>query len=214
MQFDAIIFDMDGTLVDSEIIWEAVEGQMFAEWQIDYTAEIREQVIGLRLDEFWAKLVALLDLKHSPQALTQELEARAVQAMAQVQAKPGADAIVQYAIDNNIPHCIASSSSQAIIEAIVQARGWSDLIPKRYSADLVPAGKPAPDVYLYAAEQLGADPARCLAIEDSANGARAAVAAGMTTFAVPDTHTPAAKFADITPYVYPSLHEVLKALKS
>ena len=212
-QFSGIIFDMDGTLVDSEVVWERVENQMFAEWGIDYTVEVREQIIGLRLDEMWEKLVAMFALEGSPPDLSRELQRRFIDIVQEVEPKPGANEIIQYAIDNNIPNCIASSSPQSIIEAIVMAQGWDELIPKRYSADLVTLGKPAPDVYLYAAKQLGVAPSQCLAIEDSANGARSAVAAGMTTYVVPDTHTTADKFADITPHVYDTLHDVLNSLR-
>lgn len=211
--FAGIVFDMDGTLLDSEVIWEREEMAMFAQRGLDYPESVREQVIGLRLDAFWHKLIEIYGLTESAESLMAELQARIVSVAHEIQAKPGAQAIVQFAHDARIPYCIASSSSQAVIDAFVIAQGWADLIPMRYSADLVPEGKPAPDVYLYAAKQLGVDPAQCLAIEDSTNGARSAVAAGMTTYVVPDGHTPASKFDGITPHVFTSLHEILAMLK-
>jgi beta-phosphoglucomutase-like phosphatase (HAD superfamily) len=84
----------------------------------------------------------------------------------------------------------------------------------RCSGDDEIQGKPAPYVYLSAARRLGVDPSDCVALEDSPNGSRAAVAAGMTCFAVPDrSHTGPEAFETITPYVFDDLHAVLKALR-
>ena len=76
-------------------------------------------------------------------------------------------------------------------------------------------GKPAPDIYLHTAEQLGVNPELCLALEDSPAGAKAAVAAGMTCYVVPDlSHSLISDFAEITPHIYHSLYEVLDELKT
>lgn len=76
MNFKAIIFDMDGTLVDSEVIWDIAETEMFAEMGLEYNADIRDQVIGLRLDEFFEKLIAIYDLRDTVEALQTELVRR------------------------------------------------------------------------------------------------------------------------------------------
>lgn len=102
----------------------------------------------------------------------------------------------------------------AIIKAVVKSQGWEDKIRHLYTANDVARGKPAPDVYLYAAQQLGVDAGDCIALEDSPNGARSAVSAGMTCYAIPDTHSTAAAFADITPHVFDDLHQVLARLKA
>ena len=130
-----------------------------------------------------------------------------------VEAKSGAESLIEWTSQQNIPYCIASSSPMSIIEATVAARNWVELIPNLYTADSVPKGKPAPDVYLYAAEQLGVKPEDCLALEDSPNGARSAIAAGMTCYVVPDSHSKPERFADITPHVFKSLDDVLSRLK-
>lgn len=213
-QFKGIVFDMDGTLVDSEIIWEEAESEMFAARGLTYTDEARQQVIGLRMDAFFQKLIEIYDLDETVEALSADLIERMLAKIpTMVKAKPGAEAIIEWATEHKLPYCIASSSPNSIIDAIVIAQGWDDLIPKRYSADEVALGKPAPDVYLYAAEQIGINPAECLALEDSPNGSKAAVAAGMTTYIIPDGHSDSEQFADISPHIFDSLHDVLNHLK-
>lgn len=214
MNFKAIIFDMDGTLVDSEVIWDIAETEMFAEMGLEYNADIRDQVIGLRLDEFFEKLIAIYDLKDTVEALQTELVRRMlIKIPEMVESKSGAEALIEWTSQQTIPYCIASSSPMSIIEATVEARNWVELIPNLYTADSVPKGKPAPDVYLYAAEQLGVKPEGCLALEDSPNGARSAVAAGMTCYVVPDSHSKPERFADITPHVFKTLDDVLEKLQ-
>jgi len=211
--FQGLIFDMDGTLVDSEVVWGVAEAELFAERHIHYTDAVREQVIGLRLDEFFAKLITIYDLDETVERLTTELVHRMLHKIpTMVQPKSGAQALIEWANYQNIPYCIASSSPLSIIDATVEALGWTNLIPKRYSADVVAKGKPAPDVYLYAAKQIGVPPQACIAIEDSPNGAKSAVAAGLSCYVVPDSHSKPEAFATITPHLFDSLEDVLEKL--
>lgn len=212
--FKAIIFDMDGTLVDSEVVWDIAETEMFADMGLEYNDEIREQVIGLRLDEFFEKLIGIYNLEQSVKALEAELIERMLTKIPElVKPKTGAQALIEWTAEQNIPYCIASSSPMSIIKATVEAQGWSDLIPNLYTANDVPKGKPAPDVYLFAAEELDVQPKDCLALEDSPNGARSAVAAEMTCYVVPDSHSSPDKFTDITPHIFSTLDDVLVKLK-
>lgn len=213
--FKAIIFDMDGLLVDSEVVWNAVEVEMVADRGYTYTAAEREQLIGLRLDEFSEKLLAIFNIDESPKAFEQELIERMLRRIpATVKPQPGASELLAYIDRAGIPTAIASSSPISIIDAVVESQGWQSVFGLRVSADTVGKGKPAPDVYLRTAELLDVNPTDCLALEDSPNGARAAVAAGMTCYAVPDrSHgLDEAVFKHITPHVYASLHDVLAEL--
>lgn len=213
--FKGIIFDMDGTLVDSESVWDIAEKEMFAERGLKYTMKEREHVIGLRMDEFFQKLIEIYGLDETVEALSQELIERMLEKIpTMVEAKTGAQAILEWTAAQNIPYCIASSSPMSIIEANIQAQGWEDLIPHLYTADSVRLGKPAPDIYLYAAEQLGINPRDSLALEDSPAGAKSAVAAGMVCYVVPDSHSTPEKFSGITPHVFETLNDVLAKLKS
>ncbi len=213
--YKAIIFDMDGLLVDSEVVWNDVEVEMVADRGYTYTATEREHLIGLRLDEFSEKLLAIFNIDESPKAFEQELIERMLRRIpTAVKPQPGASELLVYIAQAGIPTAIASSSPISIIDAVVESQGWQSIFGLRVSADTVGKGKPAPDVYLRTAEMLGVNPADCLALEDSPNGARAAVAAGMTCYTVPDrSHgLDEAVFRHITPHMYDSLHDVLAEL--
>ncbi len=211
---EAIIFDMDGLLVDSEPVWEEAETNIFLSHGIQMERHIREQLVGLRNDEFIGRLREIYQVEVSAKTLQTEVITRMLDIIPKkVKAKSGAVRILNYANEHRIPIAIASSSPIAIIEAITKSQRWETLVPVRCSAETVPNGKPAPDVYLEAARQLGVAPEKCLALEDSPNGARAAVAAGMTCYAVPDlAHTRIEAFDGITTFVFDSLDSVLEQL--
>jgi HAD superfamily hydrolase (TIGR01509 family) len=214
--FKAIIFDMDGLLVDSETVWEAAEIEMIESRGRKFDKAIRDQLMGMRVDEFFHRLREAFQLEDTAEALTEELVTNMLTLIpTKVEPMPGVHELLDYVVEQQIPCAIASSSPQSIIDCVVSSRGWLDIFTLRVTADLVARGKPAPDVYVEAARQLGVSPQDCLALEDSPNGARAAVAAGMTCYAVADKRIvrPEA-FSGITEHVYNSLHEVLAGLKS
>lgn len=213
--FSAIIFDMDGLLVDSEVIWHQAEREFFAERGIPYTDDLRALILGIRIDVMFHKLKPILNLQEPIEDMVAELTERMLALIPhQTVPQPGAREIVAYVSQHHIPTAIASSSPQAIIDAIVKSQHWCDIFTIRCSADDVPRGKPEPDVYLYAAEKVGVPPAKCLALEDTPVGARAAVAAGMTCYAVPDlAYSKPESFAGVTPHVFNTLHDVLHALR-
>jgi len=215
--FKAIIFDMDGLLVDSETVWFDVEKTMIESRGHEYTDEVRESIIGMRVDEFLQALHAHYDFDETVEALNTELITRILKAIPEkVVAQPGANELVQFVAEQNIPRAIASSSPMSVINATIGSQsGWDAVFLHRFSADDDERGKPAPDVYLRAVRELGYEPQDCLALEDSPNGSRAAVAAGMTCYSVPDkSHSKPEAFKDITPHVFASLHEVLIKLKA
>ena len=212
MDYQAIIFDMDGLLVDSEPVWHEVEVELIKSHGYVYNAEVRESGIGMRVDEFAAILQRHYPkLGESPAAIEAAITGRMMSLPAgRIQARPGADELLRYVAELDIPRAIASSSSQKIIEHFVRLMDWDALIPQRYSAEFVARGKPAPDIYLHAAEQVGCAPEACLALEDSRLGTLAALAAGMTCYTVPDlSHSRLADFADINDRIYGSLHDIL-----
>ena len=212
MGFQAVIFDMDGLLVDSEPVWYEVEKEMIESCGYCYADEVREKTIGVRVDEF-AEIIYRHYPKvgESPAAIIDEISTRVLALpREQVPPRPGAEEILHYVAERKLPRAIASSSTQDVIERFVHLLGWDALIPRRYSAEFVLRGKPAPDIYLHAAQQIGIAPERCLALEDSPAGTQAAIAAGMTCYTVPDlSHSSLADFAGINDKLYDSLYSVL-----
>jgi len=186
----AVIFDLDGVLVDSERIWDEVRRSVVAEhggaWRDDAT---RAQQ-GMSTPEWARYLVETLGAKLTPERIAEVV----VDEMARRYAGgppviEGAEATVR-AVAARWPVAIASSSPPVLIRAFLNATGLASLVPVAVSSEEVRAGKPAPDVYLKAAAMLAVDPTKCAAVEDTTNGLRAALAAGMSVYAVPNPHFP------------------------
>jgi sugar-phosphatase len=212
----AVIFDMDGLLVNSEPAWGRAERGLIESRGHEFNVEIRKQIIGMRIDKIVQTFAEFYGLPDDIDALAGELVQRMLDTIPDgVPAMPGAGSLLEFLQEQDVPCAIASSSSLPIINAITANLGWKDRFGVRCSADAVAHGKPAPDVYLLAAQKLGVEPSRCLALEDSVTGARAAVAAGMVCFAVPEMElVDPARFEGVTPHVYESLHHVLDALRA
>lgn len=186
----AIVFDLDGVLVDSEQVWDEVRRAVVADrggrWQDEATTAMQ----GMSTPEWSAYLAGTLGARGTAEQLaTAVVAAMAERYRAAVPLLPGAvDAVT--ALAARWPLAVASSSPPELIRAVLAAAGVADRFRAVVSSEEVPRGKPAPDVYLAAADRLGVEPARCVAVEDSANGLRSAAAAGMTVVAVPNPHYP------------------------
>lgn len=180
--FDAIIFDNDGVLVDSEMIHVAVERELLAEIGLDYNHEtFMSRFVGLNNHDFQAALASDYAKRYGrtfPSDFRTRLDARAWPRIeAELAPVDGAADLVS-AFDG--PVAVASSATVPRLDRKLELTGLRDLfLPHVYSADLVADGKPAPDLFLYVAAKLGVDPARCIVIEDSVNGIVAGRAANM-----------------------------------
>ncbi len=217
MGYSALIFDMDGLLVDSEPVWHEVEVDLIESFGYVYSDEVRSLGIGMRADEFAAILQQHYPRLGDSAAAIESAIIKRLLALPpeRIKARPGADEIVRYAATRQLPRAIASSSTQIVIEHFVGLMGWEELIPNRFSAQFMARGKPAPDIYLYAAAQLGLAPARCLALEDSRAGTLAALAAGMTCFTVPDlSHSSLDDFAAVNGNVFRDLYAVMAEIEA
>lgn len=187
MEFDAIIFDCDGVLVDSEVL--AIRGERAALEALGLSYSPEDYVrrfVGLHdaaffdqlRDDHRARLGRAADEDFEERVL--EGRRREMQALTII---AGADAALVAAKARYGRIAVASSARAKFLESKLKRMGLYDFAaPHVYSADLVAAGKPAPDIFLYAAEWIGAAPARCLVLEDSVNGVRAGLAAGMTVW--------------------------------
>jgi len=185
----AIVFDLDGVLVDSEQVWDEVRRAVVAERGGRWTGEATTAMQGMSTPE-WARYLTTLGAAGSPDELARVvIEAMADRYREHVPLLPGAvDAVV--ALSGRWPLAVASSSPPDLIRVVLAAAGLTDRFRVTVSSEEVPRGKPAPDVYLAAATKLAAEPAACVAVEDSANGLRAAAAAAMVVVAVPNPHFP------------------------
>jgi HAD superfamily hydrolase (TIGR01509 family) len=183
-RFDLIIFDCDGVVVDSERIVHAVFNELIAELGFTPTSEINELFLGRSLADC-LRIVAERTGRAAPEgALDRYRERRDRVLREQVQAVDGVRAVLEAL---RTPYCIASSGDHAKMRATLGATGLLPLFAgKVFSATDVANGKPAPDVFLFAAEKMGAAPERTAVIEDSINGVIAARAAGMTVFGYAD----------------------------
>jgi len=184
---EAVIFDMDGVLIDSEPLWRKAERIVFSKVNIHLTEQINTQTIGLRTDEvveYWYK-------KHpwnhmSRQEITRNIE-QTVEQLILTEGQPmeGYRETVLFFREQGIKTGLASSSHLQLIQAVLKKLEIADLFSVAHSAEFEEFGKPHPGVYLTAAEKLGVHPANCLAIEDSVNGFLSAHAAGMKTIVMP-----------------------------
>jgi HAD superfamily hydrolase (TIGR01509 family) len=185
----AIVFDLDGVLVDSEQVWDEVRRRVVAERGGRWTDEATTAMQGMSTPE-WAAYLSTLGATGTPDELAEAvIAAMADRYREHVPLLPGAVEAVTV-LSERWPLAVASSSPPELIRVVLAAAGVADRFRAVVSSEEVEHGKPAPDVYLAAAARLGADPGRCVAIEDSGNGLRAAAAAGMTVVAVPNPHFP------------------------
>lgn len=210
MTIRAIVFDMDGVLVDSEPLWHTAEIELFGAVGVPLTVADCLQTTGLRIDEVVRRRHAERPwTTPSCDDLARSIVARVV-ALVGARGTPMAGAVeaVRFARARVDQLALASSSPRALIDAVLARLGVRDAFDVVHSAEGEAHGKPAPDVYLTTARMLGVDPAACAAIEDSANGLRAALAAGMRAIAVPDPHG-----AVVDPAVLARAHVVLTSLR-
>ena len=187
MTVAAVIFDLDGVIVDSEIWWHEERVAWAASVGRAWTVEDSHAVMGANSKG------ERLDLAPATEpAIEAAIVGRMVDRYASgAPAIPGAvDAVRRIATD--WPVAIASSAHRDVIDAALRATGLAGSIPVVVSSDEVAHGKPAPDVYLETAARLGVPPAGCLVVEDSINGLRAGIAAGMVVVLVPNASVPPA----------------------
>lgn len=184
--FKAIIFDCDGVLVDSEVLAMRAERGALAAMGLSFTREeYMRRFIGMHDDAFLAEVTK--DFQERLGAAPGDLETRLLDArrkeMKSLTVIEGAAHALRVTRNANYAIAIASSSRAHFLESKMKRTSlWDHAAPHVYSADLVARAKPAPDIFLYAAAQIDVASADCVAIEDSENGVRAAVAAGMTVW--------------------------------
>jgi HAD superfamily hydrolase (TIGR01509 family) len=191
----AVVFDLDGVLIDSEPVWERVRRSYVAQHGGNWTEDAQQRLMGMSTPEWAAYLSEGLGVDEDPG----EVQRAVIEEMAQTYESrlsllPGADDAVRR-IGQQWPLGLASSSPRRLIDRVLQLTGWTPLFQATRSTEEVPRGKPAPDVYEAVARDLGRETSACAAIEDSSNGILSAAAAGLRVIAIPRPEYPVSERA-------------------
>jgi HAD superfamily hydrolase (TIGR01509 family) len=182
---DAVVLDLDGVLVDSEERWDAARRELVSEHGGRWKDDATHAMLGMSSTEWSAYVRDELEVDLEPDAINAEVVRRLVDGYRRdLPLLPGAVETVR-ALGARWTLGLASSSNAPLITLVLERTGLDAVIRAWVSSEEVARGKPAPDVYLEAARRIAADPARCVAVEDSSNGIRSAHAAGMAVVAVP-----------------------------
>ena len=186
----ALIFDLDGVLLDSEQVWNRAKEELVRERGGHWRDQAARDMMGMSSPEWSAYLRDELGVELEPGEISDDVVARVERIYREsLPVLDGAAEAVER-LAGRWPLGLASSSNREIIDLFLELSGLSERFAVTISSEEVARGKPAPDVYLEAARRLGAKPAACVAIEDSENGIRAARAAGMRVLALPNPHYP------------------------
>ena len=182
----AVVFDLDGVLFESEQIWDEAREQLVRERGGRWHERAQQDMMGMSSPEWSRYMHEVIGLAEPPEEISAEV-VRRLEALyrERLPLVPGAlDAVRR--IGARWPLGIASSSNRPLIDLFLELTGTRELFRATISSEEVERGKPAPDVYLEAARRLGVDPGSSAAIEDSENGIHSASAAGMRVVAIPN----------------------------
>lgn len=208
----AVIFDMDGVLLDTEPLYLQAIAEVAARYGKVYDWSVKSQCIGRGTLEAAQVIVDALDLPLSPRALVQERDVILLPLLAKAAPMPGAVAFTRALAARGVPMAVATSSESSILDVkLTLHREWFRIFRAIVCGDnpRVARAKPAPDIFLAAASDLGLAPETCVVFEDSPYGVEGALAAGMQVVAMPDpaldrarfakAHVLVAGFADVSP---------------
>ncbi|HEU5065758.1 MAG TPA: HAD family phosphatase [Gaiellaceae bacterium] len=183
---EAVVFDLDGVLIDTEELWDEARRQLAEERGARWPDDAQRVMMGMSSPEWSRYMHEVIGLAEPPEEISAQV-VRRLEALyrERLPLLPGAlEAIGR--IRARWPLGIASSSNRPLIDLFLGLTGTREDFRATVSSEEVERGKPAPDVYLEAARRLGVDPARCAAIEDSENGIRSASSAGMPVVTIPN----------------------------
>ena len=210
---EAVVFDLDGVLLDTEELWNEARLQIVEERGGRWREDAQRAMMGMSSQEWSPYMHEELGVPDPPEQISAEVVRRLEELYRErLPLIPGAlDAVRRLAA--RWPLAIASSSNRPLIDLFLELTGTAGLFHATVSSDEVERGKPAPDVYIEAARRLEVDPASCAALEDSENGIRSAAAAGMKVIAIPNrVYPPSAETLALAAVVAASLDEVDAAL--
>ncbi|KPL16568.1 MAG: hypothetical protein AMS26_04190 [Bacteroides sp. SM23_62] len=183
----AVIFDMDGVIVDSEQVYQEIERQMYDDLGIPVSPEEHRLFIGAAERSMWQYMKDKYQMEAETDMLVEEERTRFMSRLDQpgsIPLMPGLRELLEALAHEGIPAYVASSSSREIIEKVLQVNHIRHFFKDITGGDDVFHSKPAPEIFLKTASKAGIAPEKCLVIEDSENGIRAARAAGMKVIAL------------------------------
>lgn len=184
----AVIFDLDGTLVDSMWIWEAIDREYFRQHGLEVPAGLQQQISGMSFSEtadYIKEQFAISDTVEEMKNIWNEMAEKKYES--EVPLKPGAYEFLIRLKEQGIKTGVATSNSKHLVELTLQARGIRSYMDSVHTACEVAHGKPEPDIYILVAGDLGVAPEHCLVFEDIVEGIQAGKRAGMRTCAVADS---------------------------
>ena len=189
MAIEAVVFDLDGVLVDSDHVWHEVREGLARERGGRWSDQSEADMSGMSSIEWSRYLHDVVGISDPPEEINGEVVRRMRERYAALPLVDGAADTVRR-LGDSFRIALASSSNRPLIDAVLDVSGLGRLFEATASSEEVARGKPAPDVFLEAARRLGLAPAACAAVEDSGNGIRAAHAAGMRVVAIPNRRYP------------------------
>jgi HAD superfamily hydrolase (TIGR01509 family) len=191
----AVVFDLDGVIIDTEEVWEEVRRGYVAEFGKEFRPDSQTRMMGMSTGEWSRHLSEDVGVPRTPEQVASDVLGRMAERYREaLPLIPGSVEAVRR-IGARFPLGLASSSARILIDQVLATAGLTGAFRTTLSTEEVPRGKPAPDVYLEAASRLGVDPRLCAAVEDSSNGLRSAAAAGYAVIAVPHGVYPPAEDA-------------------
>lgn len=202
-----VIYDMDGVLLDTEGFYTRVTQQIVGRYGKVFDWSVKSAMIGRPAIESARHLVETLAIPLRAEEYLEEREKLLERLFPEADAMPGAERLARHLHVHGVPQAVATSSTRRFYELkTTRHRDWFGLFHSVVTGDdpRVRRGKPAPDIFLAAAEGMGADPAHCLVFEDAPSGSEAALAAGMAVVVVPDPNMDRSR--------YPGCHEMLGSL--
>ncbi|AGL19713.1 HAD family phosphatase [Actinoplanes sp. N902-109] len=195
MSIAAVVFDLDGVIIDTEEVWEEVRRGYVAEHGKQFLPDTQTRMMGMSTQEWSAHLSDEVGVPRSAEQVAADVLDRMAQRYREaVPLIPGSVAAVRRMAER-FPVALCSSSARVLIDQVIESAGLTGVFRTTLSTEEVPRGKPYPDAYLEAVGRLGLAPEVCAAVEDSSNGLRSAGAAGLAVIAVPHGVYPPAEDA-------------------
>lgn len=217
MNYKAVIFDMDGLLFDTEIVYYEASQMVADQMGFPYDKELYLKYLGVSDEEVWANYHQIFASfgKNNVQKFINDAYEETIRrfSLGAVQLKPGVIELLDFLEEHRIPKVVASSNQRHIIELLLEKNQLTNYFETIVSAENVKRAKPDPEIFLLAHEYLGTKKQETLVLEDSKNGILAAASAEIPVIMIPDLLAPSEDLQQKTLAVLSSLHEVLGYLK-